>query len=162
MNFIRKELLNYIKTHQNNLTKNNITAKACLSKLIEDVKKYAIKEAELPQNEDLYDGSWKKDNTVSINFMYSIITETAPSSEKGTITVFKNARLPKEIKNRFPEAASFSEKEPTYEAIRKMIILLFSYKFWYEVQWNHKAFDIDDYTEQINALLNECGFSLLY
>ena len=77
-------------------------------------------------------------------------------------TVFKNARLPKEIKNRFPEATSFAEKEPTYESIRKMIILLFSYTFWYQVQWKNVQIDIDDYTEQLNALLNECGMSLLY
>ena len=76
--------------------------------------------------------------------------------------MFKNVRLPKEIESRFPEAASFSDKEPTYESIRKMIVFLFSYTFWYHVQWEQKNFDVEDYTEQLNALLNECGFSPLY
>ena len=69
---------------------------------------------------------------------------------------------PKEIKNRFPEAGSFSEKAPTYESMRKMIIMLFSYDFWYQVQWENEEFELDDYISQLNALLNDCGFSLIY
>ena len=156
------ELLSYIKTHRHNMEQTNVTAKKHLEHLIADAKKYARLEAELPEHEGQFDGAWKSEDTVSVNFMYSLITDTTPSAKKGTTTVFKNARLPKEIKNRFPEAVSFSEKEPTYESIRKMIIMLFSYTFWYHVQWEHKDFDIEDYTEQLNALLNECGFSSLY
>ena len=156
------ELLEFIKTHHHNMEQNNVTAKQNLDRLITDAKKYARLEAELPEHEGQFDGAWKNENTVSVNFMYSLITETAPSAKKGTTTVFKNARLPKEIKNRFPEAGSFSEKEPTYESIRKMMILLFSYTFWYHDQWEHKDFDIEDYSEQLNALLSECGFSPLY
>ena len=156
------DLLAYIKTHRHNMEQNNVTAKKHLDKLLDQAKKYAIEEAELPEHEGQFDGSWKNEKTVSVNFMYALITDTAPSAKKGTTTVFKNARLPKEIKNRFPEAGSFSEKEPTYESIRKMIIMLFSYTFWYHVQWKQKTFDIEDYTEQLNALLNECGFSPLY
>ena len=156
------ELLTYIKTHRHNMEQNNVTAKKHLNRLLKDAKKFARLEAELPEHEGQFDGAWKNEDTVSINFMYSLITDTTPSAKKGTTTVFKNARLPKEIKNRFPEAGSFSEKEPTYESIRKMVIFLFSYTFWYHVQWEQKDFDIEDYTEQLNALLNECGFSPLY
>ena len=156
------ELLSYIKTHRHNMEMNNVTAKKHLDKLLNQAKEYAIKEAELPEHEGQFDGSWKNEKTVSVNFMYALITDTTPSAKKGTTTVFKNARLPKEIKNRFPEAGSFSEKKPTYESIRKMIIMLFSYTFWYHVQWKQKNVDVEDYTEQLNALLNECGFSPLY
>ena len=156
------ELLSYIKTHRHNMEQNNVTAKKHLDKLLDRAKKYAVEEAELPEHEGQFDGAWKNEKTLSVNFMYALITDTTPSAKKGTTTVFKNARLPKEIKNRFPEAGSFSEKEPTYESIRKMIIMLFSYTFWYHVQWEQKNFDIEDYTEQLNALLNECGFSPLY
>ena len=156
------ELLAYIKTHRHNMEQNNVTAKKHLDRLLEQAKKCAVEEAELPEHEGQFEGAWKNEKTVSVNFMYALITDTTPSAKKGTITIFKNARLPKEIKNRFPEAGSFSEKEPTYEAIRKMIIMLFSYTFWYHVQWKQKDFDIEDYTEQLNALLNECGFSPLY
>ena len=156
------ELLSYINTHRHNMQLNNVTAKNYLNSLIEQAKMFAMKEAELPEHDGEYDGAWKNEKTVSVNFMYALITDTNPSTKKGTTTIFKNARLPKEIKNRFPEAGSFSEKEPTYESIRKMIIMLFSYAFWYHVQWERKNFDIDDYTEQLNSLLNECGFSQLY
>ena len=156
------ELLSYIKTHRHNMEMNNVTAKKHLDRLLEQAKKYAMEEAALPEHDGQFDGAWKNEKTVSVNFMYALITDTAPSAKKGTTTVFKSARLPKEIKNRFPEAGSFSEKEPTYESIRKMIVMLFSYTFWYHVQWKHKDFDIEDYTEQLNALLNECGFAPLY
>ena len=147
------------------MEQNNVTAKKHLERLIEEAKKYAMLEAELPEHDGQFDGAWKKDDTVSINFMYSLITDTTPSGKKGTTTVFKSARLPKEIKNRFPEAISFSEKEPTYESMRKMIIMLFSYTFWYNVQFPKASapkFDEVDYREQMNALLYECGFSTLY
>lgn len=157
-----RELLSYIKFHRRNLEKNNVTAKHQLATLLEKAKKYAMKEAELPEHEGQFDGVWKKEDTISINFMYGIIADTTPSAPKGTTSVFKNARLPKEIANRFPEAACFSEKEPTYESIRKMIILLFSYVFWYHVQWEHKIYDLIDYTVQLDSLLNECGFSTMY
>ena len=123
------ELLAYIKTHRHNMDLNNVTAKKCLDKLINQAKECATKESELPEHEGQFDGAWKREKTVSINFMYALITDMSPSVKKGTTTVFKNARLPKEIKNRFPEAGSFSEKEPTYESIRKMIVMLFSYTF---------------------------------
>ena len=156
------DLLSYIRTHRHNMEMINVTAKKHLDRLLEQAKKYAMEEAALPEHEGQFDGAWKNEKTVSVNFMYALITDTTPSAKKGTTTVFKNARLPKEIKNRFPEAGSFSEKDPTYESIRKMIVMLFSYTFWYHVQWEHKDFDIEDYTEQLNALLNECGFAPLY
>lgn len=156
------QLLAYIQTHRHNMEQNNISASKNLEKLLVEAKKYARLEAALPANEGQYGGQWKNEDTVSVNFMYSVITETTPSAKKGTTTVFKNARLPKEIKSRFPEAGSFSEKNPTYESIRKMIMLLFSYVFWYHIQWDKLEADIEDYTEQLNALLNECGFSELY
>lgn len=156
------DLLSYIQTHRHNLEQSNITAKKYFEKLLEKAKKYAIKEAQLPENEELFDGSWRNESTVSVNFMYTVITAINPSTKKGTTTVFKNARFPKEIKNRFPEALSFSEKEPTSESMRKMLVTLFSYVFWYRIQWKHKDYDIEDYTAQLNALLNECGYSPLY
>ena len=69
---------------------------------------------------------------------------------------------PKEIKNRFPEAVTLSKKDPTYEELRKLIILLFSYCYWYEVQRKNEFVELDDYIEELNAHLNESGFSLMY
>lgn len=156
------ELLSYIKTHRHNMEQNNVTAKKQLDRLLDQAKKYAVEEAKQEGRAEDFIGAWKKEKTASVNFVYSVITNLKPSGKKGTATLFKNACLPKEIKNRFPEAGSFSEKNSTYEAVRKMLVMLFSYTFWYHVQWEQKDFDIEDYTEQLNALLNECGFSPLY
>ena len=157
-----EELLSYISRHHNNLRRKQTTAKRHLERLLENAKQVACKEAESPEYEDRFDGSWRSEETVSVNFMYTMITDQNPSQEKGTTSIFKDANFPKEIISRFPEASSFSEKEPTYESMRKMIILLFSYDFWYNVQYRKAMFDLEDYTAQLDALLSECGFCTMY
>ena len=152
------ELLLYLKSHAHNLEKSNVSAKRNLAELIEEAKKIAKEEAEQPEYAETFRGSDKD----SLNFTYEVITSLSVSGDKGTKTLFKNARLPKEIKNRFPEAASLSKKEPTYEELRKLIILLFSYTYWYKVQWTGIDADIDDYIAQINVYLIDSGFSPMY
>ena len=70
--------------------------------------------------------------------------------------------MPKEIKNRFPEAATLSKKEPTYEELRKLIILLFSYVYWYKIQKSDTAPMIDDYISEVNVYLTDSGLSPIY
>lgn len=152
------ELLLYLKSHAHNLEKSNLSAKRNLAELIEDAKKIAKEEVERPEYAEVFRGSDKD----SLNFTYEVITSLSVSGDKGTKTLFKNARLPKEIKNRFPEAATLSKKEPTYEELRKLIILLFSYTYWYKVQWSGIDADIDDYIAQINVYLIDSGFSPIY
>ena len=152
------ELLLYLKNHTHNLEKSNVSAKKNLTELIEEAKKIVKEEAEQPEYAETFRGSDKD----SLNFMYEVITSLSVSGDKGTKTLFKNARLPKEIKNRFPEAATLSKKEPTYEELRKLIILLFSYTYWYKVQWTGIDADIDDYIAQINVYLIDSGFSPIY
>lgn len=168
------QLVAYIENHKHNFELNNKTAKEKMIGLVNKAKTFTVCEAQLPQNQEVYEGKWRTEDTVSNNFMFEVITEVSPSSKKGTTTIFTDARLPKEIKNRFPEVTFFAEKEPTYESIRKMIILLFSYEFWVRVQWGDitqtpaKKYNLDEseifdgYTAQLNSLLNECGFSPLY
>ena len=84
------------------------------------------------------------------------------TGKKGTKTVFSNANLPKEIKTRFPEAATFGEKDLTSEEYRKTIILLFSYCFWYQIQREEIDGGIDDYTDELNNILFDCNYSGLY
>ena len=152
------ELLIYLKNHAHNLEKSNLSAKRNLTELIEEAKKIVKEEVEQPEYAETFRGSDKD----SLNFTYEVITSLSVSGDKGTKTLFKNARLPKEIKNRFPEAASLSKKEPTYEELRKLIILLFSYTYWYKVQWTGIDADIDDYIAQINVYLIDSGFSPMY
>ena len=152
------ELLLYLKSHAHNLEKSNVSAKKNLTELIEEAKKIVKEEAEQPEYAETFRGSDRD----SLNFTYEVITSLSVSGDNGTKTLFKNARLPKEIKNRFPEAATLSKKEPTYEELRKLIVLLFSYTYWYKVQWTGIDADIDDYIAQINVYLIDSGFSPMY
>ena len=152
------ELLLYLKNHAHNLEKSNVSAKKNLAELTEAAKKIAKEESEQPEYAETFRGS----NRDSLNFTYEVITSLSVSGDTGTKTLFKNARLPKEIKNRFPEATTLSKKEPTYEELRKLIILLFSYTYWYKVQWTDVDADIDDYIAQVNVYLTDSGFSPIY
>jgi hypothetical protein len=152
------ELIAFLQRHKNNLSKRNVTAKQHLESLRRKANVFAQKELESTAMEEQFKGSDRSSNS----FTYEMIIGISPSGEKGTISLFKHAALPKEIRNRFPEAASFTKKNPTYEELRKMIILLNSYIFWYQVQQQHCQFDLEDYIAEMNALMTECGFSELY
>lgn len=152
------ELIDFLQRHQHNLTKQNVTAKQQLKKLLLKANSFAQKELESTAMEEQFKGSDRSSNS----FTYEMIIGVSPSGEKGTISLFKHAALPKEIRNRFPEAASFSRKNPTYEELRKMIILLNSYIFWYQIQQQQCQFDLEDYIAEMNAMMTECGFSELY
>ena len=151
-------LIAYISRHGHNLEKKNVTAINTVKKLLVDANAKAKEESEHEEYTDVFRGSDKNSN----NFTYEVITNLSVSGDKGTKTLFKNARLPKEIKNRFPEAVTLSKKDPTYEELRKLIILLFSYCYWYDVQCKNEIIELDDYIEEINVHLNESGFSLIY
>ncbi|MFA0814758.1 MAG: hypothetical protein ACC608_03100 [Anaerofustis sp.] len=156
------ELLSYINNHSNNFRKNNVHAECEKNKLLLEVKELAIQEIALPEHESQFDGRQKGDKSLSNNLLYEILTEIKVSANTGTRTVFQNARLPKEIKNRFPESNSFCKNNLTSEELRKVIILLFSYKTWYMVQWEGANYGIEDYTVELNQLLIECNYPLLY
>lgn len=151
-------LLSYISKHGHNLTKKNVTAKQTVEKLIAKARIKAKEETELQQTDDAFRGKDRDSN----NFVYEVITGLSVTGVKGTKTLFKNANLPSEIKKRFPEALTLSKKDPTYEELRKLIILLFSYCYWYNAQSKNIVIDLDDYIEEINVHLNESGFSLMY
>lgn len=151
-------LISYISKHGHNLAKKNVSATNIVKKLLSEANKKANEESELEEYAEVFRGSDKTSN----NFTYEVITDLCVSGDKGTKTLFKNARLPKEIKNRFPEAITISKKDPTYEELRKLIILLFSYCYWYNVQKENEVIELDDYIEEINVHLNESGFSLMY
>ncbi len=153
------EIVSYINNHPHNFSINNVSAQKELSKLIESAKKEVMCEIETFEYEELKKGK----NVDSINFMYEVITGQSVTTEKGTKTIFKNSELPKEIRISFPEAATFSKKEPTYDELRKMIILLFSYKFWSENKKKKQMIDIkEDYIGQLDAVLYECGLPTIY
>ena len=156
-----KVLLEYIRENGHNFEKNSVMAQRTLKKYLSKAKPFAKEEIEKAKEYDpkYYQGKWK---SLSTNALYEIIIGESITGSKGTKTVFNNSILPKEIKNRFPEAANFGKKNLTAEEYRKAIIMLFSYCFWYQAQSSDKNFEFDDYFDALNGILNDCNFSQIY
>lgn len=151
-------LLSYIATHGHNFSKNNITAKKVFDELLNHAKTATVIEVK-KMHKELTKGKWYMIDEISNNFLFEIITEQKVSSGAGTKTIFKNAYLPQEITNRFPEAGTFSKTDMTYEEIRKVIILLHFYNYCID-NWNET--DYDEFVEGMNAILNDCCLAELY
>lgn len=156
-----KMLLAYIRENGHNFEKNSVMAQRTLNKYLSEAKPFAKEEIEKAKEYDpkYYQGKWKN---LSTNALYEIIIGASITGSKGTKTVFNNSILPKEIKNRFPEAATFGKKNLTAEEYRKAIIMLFSYWFWYQAQSSDKNSEFDDYFDALNGILNDCNFSQIY
>lgn len=98
----------------------------------------------------------------SAAFDFEIITGQSITGAKGTKPLsFKNKYLPKEIAVNFPAAPSLG-KNPSYEQIRKMIVLLFSYEFWFNVQEADETDYFFDYTYALDQKLEDIGYPPLY
>lgn len=98
----------------------------------------------------------------SAAFDFETITGQSITGAKGTKPLsFKNKYLPKEIAVNFPAAPSLG-KNPSYEQIRKMIILLFSYEFWFNVQEADETDYFFDYTYALDQKLEDIGYPPLY
>ena len=160
-----EELIEYIKSHSHNFQQNNLRAAEILRDLKESAHKAAEKQIErLGRNENL-----KKRDLSSDSTLYYLITNQSTSGRgsSGTKTLpLKNAALPKEIKGNFPQPKTFSEPKPSYEEIRKMIVLLFSYEFWintiegtYGMQYNNY---FDTYVSMQDIHLNNAGMPPMY
>lgn len=91
-----------------------------------------------------------------------LISPSPLTSAKAICSSEKVSNSTKEIKTRFPEAATFGEKDLTSEEYRKTIILLFSYGFWYQIQREEIDGGIDDYTDELNNIRFDCNYSGLY
>lgn len=168
-------LIDYINNHPHNFTINNVSAKTkkeeYMVKAIETAKKerettdpYWLTEEEKKkkdQEEKMLSYSYRR-NQNSINFLYETITSYGRNKDaSGTKFSFKNSLLPKEIKSCFPTPHTFSEEEPSYEELRKIIILLASYIFWSDMKV-HQEYDFDDYRLYIDMVLTEIGYLPLY
>ena len=153
-----KMLLAYIRENGYNFEKNSVNASKIFNRYLSEAKNWAKDEISRYALE--HQNKWIKN--LSNNTLYETITGLNITGKKGTKTVFSNANLPKEIKTRFPEAASFGKKHLTSEEYRKIIILLFSYGFWYQVQLEEIDGGIDDYTDELNNILFDCNYSGLY
>ena len=151
-------LLAYLNNHGHNFEKTNVKAKKVFAQLLADAKKAALSEIETKRDEDKK-GKWNTGEEISNNFLYEIITNQKVSDKTGTKTIFKNANLPQEIKNRFPEANTLSNPDMTYEEIRKVIVLLHFYIYCIN---NADNTDYDVYLDEINNILDKCMLPEMY
>ena len=154
------DIIQYINLHPHNFSINNIAAKNIVTQYISRAKKFVLEE--IQSFDSLYVANKDKDST---NFMYETIIGQTITTDRGTDkSLFKNADLPKEISTSFPTPQIFAklQKNPTYDELRKMLIVLFSYCFWYKTQKTNDYADIDDYVEQLNDLLTEANLPTIY
>lgn len=170
------QLLDYINSHPHNFHLDNISAHAVYEQQWEKARLTVDKEMGFAQREstatDRIRGNWdskrlgdlaEKDIN-SAAFDFEMITGQSISIRGATGTKplsFKNALLPKEIKTNFPASPNLGEN-PSSEQLRKMIILLFSYTFWYNVQTQQAEDSFDDYVDQLDDLLNGIGYPPMY
>lgn len=183
----RHNIFQYTNINSRN-PKSNKTALTKYRQLLEEAKNAANEEEKeiSDYRRDDLKGRWRKDkpstykpkkpkkvdqnsnnnDKISNNYLYYMITNQRPEGLTGSKTIFKDARLPQEIKNRFPQPFDFNEDRLTYESLRKIIILLKSYTLWRESYLNEKigeeVIDFEAYIDSMNFYLQECGFSELY
>lgn len=171
------ELLEYIYSHPHNFSLNNIAAvdeyerqweraRVVVSLELGFITKHTSHfEPRTRGNWDskrLHDFADKDINSAA--FDYEVITgqRISVKGASGTKPLsFKNAELPKEIRNNFPASPSL-DKNPSNEQLRKMIILLFSYTFWYNVQTREAEDFFDMYIDQLDELLSDIGYPPMY
>lgn len=173
-------LLEYIHAHGHNFSMNNASAKAIARKWKDKafcfaqkqyerkrmLKKAAEKDAGKPAGKDIWNNSifYCKDQK-SDSFLYSMLTNRNASGRTGTEVVsLKNAVLPDEIKKNFPQVKSLADNVDSYEELRKVIILLYSYCFWNQEDPDDDVdYDrFDEYVNQIGTLLIEANMPPLY
>ena len=173
------QLIAYINAHPHNFQLNNISAISEYKKQWEKARRtvslekgFISKEeyAKKQHFEPRLRGNWDSKRLADIAekdinsdaFDFEVITGQSITGKAGTKPLsFKNAELPKEIKTNFPTAPHL-DKNPSNEQLRKMIILLFSYVFWYEVQQQQTEDYFDYYLDQLDDLLNRIGYPPMY
>lgn len=180
------ELKRYIENHPHNFQISSVSALEVKNKLLDELlpseedrlalknhrinKKasYIAQEVFLSYSStdlDRENGLLDKNKSItSISTMLDIILgiNMVKAQEESNLSIFKSANLPQEIMNRFPTKHTFSKEQPSFEELRKMIILLFSYKFWFQKQYGDIESDIDDYQTQLDSLLFESNLPTLY
>lgn len=183
-----EEVLTYIQKHSHNFYKNSENAKAVLNMLLEQVLmteeekeklengiteghcSYIAKECAIhPEYLD------SKSNWTSKSFMLKVIEQISfDDIRKKYIVVdgerknIQTEKLPPEIFSRFPRKQTLldiekSEGKIIFEEIRKMIILLFSYIFWFQKEYEEQYdWDLELYISQLNEILYQACLQELY
>lgn len=110
--------------------------------------------------------TYSGNNCNSSGYIYSVILYHLSETGRSNENPLKNKYLPDAIRTNFPTADALEGRDLSYEELRKAIILLGSYNYWRKCEIGYEyefiEVDIEDYISEINAELNDCGFSPLY
>lgn len=180
------EVIDYIQKHPNNFQKHTVSARNTLEYLLENVKatnkdKEKIRMGKVDETcsytareywkfsylENNKCNSYVLDKNKDISSISSMLTiieggDLVKTRNEQKKSVFRNANLPQEIKNRFPTKHTFTSVDPTFEELRKMVILLYSYILWFKIQYENENLDLDEYIERMNDILYDSGLQTLY
>lgn len=167
-----EEAAEYWKKHFHNFTIRNKSAREVLQNLVRKVKGNKDRTGEIDRElegrndkSDIWFEILKGRPHDTYEAMVQVITELTPETQsngKKSRSILKGTCLPHEIQTNFPEASVFSKKEPSYEELRKMIILLGSYYLWRQAARARKILELDVYIQEMNDQLNEAGLPPLY
>lgn len=158
-----EEVLAYIHSHAHNFSISNQMAKEILINQKKKVIEVIGENISILYTDK---SDYKGYDLTSDSFIWKTIIDRATTKEngRGTVTIpFKNTEFPKEIKHNFPQVKSLSEKNDSYDELRKSIILLFS--FWYWLKSKSESIDPDvdeDYAAELNKILDDAGMPPLY
>ena len=155
-----EEIVQYILSHASAFEFNSVRAVKKRDELLKDTCQLAQEEIsawEQYKNDNILKGKTKS----SVNTVFQVIIDQMrlERNEKRT-SIFKDSFLPSEIKINFPQPNILQKKDPSYDELRKSIILLFSYRFWRKTMPNTDFFD--DFETQLSDLLDGIGFPPLY
>lgn len=162
-----EQLRQYVRLHPHNFQIRSRSAADILKKLLVQVKGNKEKTGEIDielserGKEDALLEILRGHPRDSIETMVRVIIDAAPA-QLGKRAILSGSVLPQEIRTNFPEPAVFSKKNPSYEELRKMIILLASYLLWRQALRSTEEVDFDEYSDCINDQLSEAGMPPLY
>ena len=156
-----EEIVQYILSHASAFEFNSVRAIKKRDELLEDARRLAQEEiSDCEQIENENENILKNKTKSSVSTVFQIITNQMrlePNEKRSSI--LKSSLLPNEIKTNFPQPNILQKKNPTYDELRKSIILLFSYCFWRKIEANDF---FDDFETQLSDLLDGIGFPPLY
>lgn len=162
-----EQLRQYVRLHPHNFQIRSRSAADILKKLLAQVRGNKEKTGEIDielSERDKEDGLLeilRGHPRDSIETMVRVIIDAAPA-QPGKRAILSGSVLPQEIRTNFPEPAVFSKKNPSYEELRKMIILLASYLLWRQALRSTEEVGFDEYKDCINDQLGEAGMAPLY
>lgn len=179
-----EEVIQYIKGHPHSFFKKGESAQEVLNILLQQLlvtdeekdllragkdgpyRSYIAKECNMFPEVLLREGADLTSKSFMLDTIEGVNLRELAGEKSGKL--FEMVNLPREILSRFPMKQIFTEIEDSkdrtiFEEIRKMIILLYSYQFWFEVQYEgHDDWDLDVYMAQMNTILEQACLQELY